>query len=299
MATRFGGTRPSNPFASRLRIIVGVLAFVILSLLGTITFLLVSSNSTTASQQVENEAPSAGHSSVEILIARSRIEQGQQITEDMLEVQAVHPERIPEGAILASQQINIIGKYAETIIRPHLPLMQEDISERQPISSINIPKGFRAVTIHVDQKDLVEGWARPNSRVDVLWTFADRDGTTKIATIVRFVKILSVGGPVQPDQKNQGGPTTASLLVAERDAKKIELARRLGTITLSLVGDTDELIKPDGAASTLDIYDLLETEREDTKDVGPVEGKMIVKNPTTGQEEVFVLRRGKWVRDGE
>ena len=126
------------------------------------------------------------------------------------------------------------------------------------------------------------------------------DGNTGFATIARFVKILSVGGQTSAvgERAIVGGSTTITLLVTEKDAKKIELARTLGALSLSLVGD-EETKQTSDQPDTITIQDLIGTPVQ--KKEAPVEvandGVMYTSDPRTGRQLRYVLRKGRWQLD--
>ena len=176
------------------------------------------------------------------------------------------------------------------------------VADTRPISAFHIPPGYRAVTIEVDRRTGVEGFAKPNSRVDVLWTYEDpkdRDRRKKVATIVHFSRVLSVGGVTSIEAANaaQGSAnaTTVTLLVTEQDAKKIELARTLGVLSLSLVGEQEQSAVA-AAPEPIDIYTLLGRGPETEQAEEPSEGIMYTEDPKTGRQVKYLLRRGRWER---
>ncbi len=304
MATRFGAVNPAQSYASRVKLIVIALAAVILMLV--VVLIMVSMNTTPTpvdggtgtADGVAVAAPNPNATTIDILTSIQRIEEGAKFDAMMFGTQPVLPDRIPEGAILARDKDFILGKFAKVLINANLPIVRDYISETKPISALNIPPGYRAVTITVDSRTAVEGWARPNTRVDVLWTYQDRDGVKKVATIVRFTKILSVGGATNAEGKPEGAgaPTTITLLVGEKEAKKIELARTLGSLSLSLVGDQEDN-KVSDTPDVVTIDTILGTPAEKKGNDEPNDGVMYTQDPKTGKQVRYVLRNGRWVRD--
>lgn len=304
MATRFGAASPAQTYAAKVRWLVGCLIMVILVLVVTLVFV--------ARGGQEEEAENAGTSpdvayatpvapTVDILVAGQRIEAGTALMPFMFTDQSVHQDRIPEGAVLARDKATIAGKYAKTLINANLPLIRTDITDVRPISAVtsSIPPGYRAVTINVDTRSGVEGWAQPNTRVDVLWTYTDKDQSQKVATIVHFSKILSVGGATSVESASaRGAPnnsTTVTLLVTELDAKKIELARTTGRLSLSLVGEK-ETGKVAAAPEPVDIYSLIPRAQEAAQEPA-ADGVMYTRDPVTGKMTKYELKGRRWKRD--
>lgn len=311
MASRFGGVSPAQTYATKVRWLVGCLVSIIIVLAAA--FIIVAQNSgpakdtqAVASEQTAAQPVTSGKA--EVLVAINRIEEGTQLKDGLFTTVVMDEAQVPMGALRKKDTAQITDKFAARLINPNTPLTNVDISEKRAISALNIPAGYRAVTIVVDRRSGVEGFARPDSRVDVLWSFV-KDGKQQVATIVRFVKILSVAGMTAhaaeggagapPD--NQGA-TTVTLLALERDAKKIELARTLGTVSLSLVGDVEPQVdKEDPAAVTMN--ELLNIQEPKVNAAGQQEpaadGILYSTDPKTGKQIRFILQNGtrKWVRD--
>lgn len=306
MASRFGASSASQAYENKVRLLVVCLVVLILVLAGAI-FLVAQGGEnaeTQPSAEVSQEIASSSSSilpSVSILMAATRIEEGTRIESFMFNPVNMDTDKVAANAVRAEDLRNIIGKFAVRLINANMPLLSEDLSEVRPLSSFNIPPGYRAVTIMVDARSGVEGFARPNSRVDVLWTYTE-NGQQRVATISRFVKVLAVAGETQGGAQranvNQNQNTTVTLLVTEKDARKIELARTLGTLSLSLVGDS-EVNNPSADPDAVTIEDLVG--RQAVANNQPQEekndGVMYTTDPQTGRQLRYVLRKGQWSLD--
>ncbi len=307
MATRFGAT-PAQANATKLKWLIGCLVTLVVLLV--VAFVFYSQNnseeSDAATNQIE-EQPIVQPVTIgaEIIVPIARIEEGAKLDPSMFTTVHLDDDKVPLGAVRKQDLEQIIGKFSNKLLSPNIPLVLEDITESRSVNSLSIPAGYRAVTITVDNRTGVEGFAKPNSRVDVLWTFT-QDGKQKVSTIVRFTKVLSVGGVTASDvgkaAVDGGGATTVTLLVSERDAKKIELARTLGALSLSLVGDQEEGTK-EAEPDAIDITDLLNDKDKNTQNtqvqVDPADGFMITTDPKTGRQVRYVFNKNnkKWSVD--
>lgn len=310
MASRFGGVSPAQTYATKVRWLVGCLVSIIIVLAAA--FIIVAQNSGPAKdgQAVATEqAPATGAAGkAEIVVALGRIEEGAALRPELFSWVSMDESQVPMGAVRKKDLPQIQEKFASRLINPNVPLVSDDITTKRSYSALSIPAGYRAVTIVVDRRAGVEGFARPNSRVDVLWSFV-RDGKQQVATIVRSVKILSVGGMTanvpegSAPPPEQAGDTTVTLLATEYDAKKIELARTAGAVSLSLVGDVEELSKTN-EVGPVTMNDLLQEQDHPTA-VGPKQeeepshdGVVYSVDPKTGKQVRYVLnQKKKWVLD--
>ena len=312
MATRFGAPRPGQGYATKQRWIVGGLVSVVIVLLVLLVVLKVGTDqgeeSATGPEQdpyyTEAVAAVDPNPTVTILVAAQRVEAGSSLMPHMFLEQTIQADRVPEGAILANEKATIAQKFAKKLINANIPLVRDDISDVQTFPEVtrSIPPGYRAVTIDVDRRSGVEGWARPNTRVDILWAYKDHDGNQKVTTIVHFSKILSVGGATafgaagaQGQPQQQPTSTTVTLLLKEKDAKKVELARTLGELSLSLVGDNE----PGRIAADPDpvtIEDLLPHAQSAPAAEPPPDGVMFTVDPVSGKRVKYILKGHRWTR---
>ena len=107
-----------------------------------------------------------------------------------------------------------------------------------------IDQGMRAVSVGVDQVVGVAGFVTPSTRVDVLLTMNDIQGTKEPATrvIMQNVKTLAAGQSIQQDK--DGKPQTVpviTLLVTPEQAETLALASSQGHIQLALRNMLDTL----------------------------------------------------------
>lgn len=253
MTRHFGGINPvKRNDSARYIIILSAFLLVVCSFVAVI---FLSSGSSDANQPTTVVIHEPQIEMAEILIPIQRIEQGAMLEPSMFRKENRPKVGLSAGAIRDLEQIQ--GQYAKALILPDQPLHEEYITRTRPINAITqkIPDGFRAVTIRVDAKTAVEGWAVPGVRVDVVWA-SQVAGKQALTVIVENSMILSADKNV--DSNAKGGPpipSTITLLVSNEDAKKIQLASLSGTLSLSLRGDNDS--GKGGSGGTITLDDLL------------------------------------------
>lgn len=230
-----------------------------------------------------------------IAMATEDITLGRKLSKSMFGTREVPEELVPEGVLLWNDIERLEGKFARKNINAKRFVDADAIAETQPITAFNIPPGSRAVTILADKKTSVEGFVQPGSMVDVLWVYQDgTEGRNRIATIVRFVRVLSVAGDTgkatERGEVQTTGEFPVTILASEKDAKVIQLAASMGQLSLSLVGDGEKAT--DTSANDTAIVSLADVLKKEKLLAPP---RATTKNPTTGKDEVFVLREGVWV----
>lgn len=249
--------------SSLIKLLVGVFLISAFGLIAVLFLLLSSSNNKQEEAKVlvtEEKVPEI--KMVSVLVPLKNINPGTVLEPSLFRVEEKAQISVDSGTVTGIATIN--GKYAKSLIISGVPLHKDLITDLRPISAISssIPAGYRAVTITVDKRSGVEGWAKPGSKVDVIWASKIR-GKHAITTIVQNAKVLSSNQTTQAGleanaanaPQNSAGPSTVTLLVTVLDAQKIQLASTTGSLSMSLRGDQDF-----GAASntsSITIDDLL------------------------------------------
>lgn len=294
MSGHFGNKRAIDTYRSKMKWLVGSLVSTIAILLTSV--ILIAMKQAPETKVIETEKPIEAKTTVDILVTNSRIEQGQSIASSILSSVPVNLDEMPMAAIRSKDVASVIGKFTSKMILANTPLMLDDIEETQPVKAFTIPTGYRAISINVDPRTAVGGFVTPGSRVDVMMTFKHR-GERKITTLAHFVKVLSIGENTQNVQHSQISlkGTTATLLVKEQEAMKIELARNMGSLSLSLLGDSASPSdsKP---SSPVGFGVFLGAPEIDTPEVA-YDGTMYSSDPKTGRNVRYVLENGKWKVD--
>lgn len=238
MTRHFGAKGSFNQSdKARTLIVVSICSVVFFSAL---SYLLIASNSSkpepaTKLVEVIKDSPI---DMVDVLVPVQSIEAGRPLEPSMFRKEAKPKIGLSPRIVKDFEEIR--GFYARTLIVSDQPLHGDYITKVRPVSPIipQIPDGFRAVTIRVDQVTGVEGWAQAGAQVDVVWT-TKINGKSAITVIVENAKVLSAERVTQADQKpGMPIPSTVTLLVSADDSKRIQLATTTGLLFLTLRGET-------------------------------------------------------------
>lgn len=239
----FGRPRSRLPRRVYLPVLVGLFSMVV-SLAATIFVrqgrLQAESKAEIPVQKVVAEKPM---SRVSVIMPRHEIAAGTTLTQDMFDVVQLPANEVRADSFHSVAEIQ--GFYAKALLLPGQVMTRDYLTPVKPSSEVigEIPEGFRAVSIRVDERTSVEGWARAGARVDVVWS-SKVNGEPMISVIVENAKILSAERQVNPQQNVKADkptpiPTTVTLLVAADDANRIQLASVSGSMSLSLRGNND------------------------------------------------------------
>jgi len=175
---------------------------------------------------------------VDVYVAAREIPYGQSLDNSHTEVIAWPRDRVPSGAILASEDIN--GKLVNQSILTGELLMGARISEKLPgsrLSSIVTPTK-RAITVRVNDVAGVAGFLLPGNRVDVLATrLENRRAITQ--TLIQNVRVLAVDQKANSAKDDPIVVRAVTLEANLADASLLASATEEGTIQLVLRNPED------------------------------------------------------------
>jgi pilus assembly protein CpaB len=182
----------------------------------------------------------------QILVALTDIDASAKLGAANVKLEDWPKSKVPEAAIRSLDEAK--DKYATTRFFKGEPVLITRISDTPGGVTQKIPVGYRAEPVKVEE-DTVMKAISPGDRVDVS-VFLKRDGNevgqTGIFPLLRNVQIFAVNSNTERATDEKGTEAafrTVSLLVKEDHVGELQLAKRLGSIHLSLRGpsETDEI----------------------------------------------------------
>jgi pilus assembly protein CpaB len=201
---------------------------------------------------------------VDCLVAISKIEPGTPLDPSKFRKET---RPIAHGsANLITSFDKLRGAYAASFIAANQYLLADYVTVKAPVNEIqaNIPNGYRAVAVAVDDVSNVEGWVRAGAKVDVLLA-SEVAGKPAITLLVQNAKVLSTGkvsganvsgnprtGMSDSDSSSGANATTITIMVTVEEATKIQLASTTGVMSLSLRGDEDTVESSENVTVTID-----------------------------------------------
>jgi pilus assembly protein CpaB len=187
---------------------------------------------------------------IDVLIAKTDIAIGRALTAGDIEWQPWPAKyasaqfiRKPEHSTAAEQVLGLVTRAPFVAGEPirEAKLIKADGSGYM---AAILAAGMRAVSTEITPEAGAGGFILPNDRVDVILTGAEKDARGKefykSQTILTDVRVLAIDQSVE---EKSGKKTVigkiATLELNPRDAEKLSLARRLGSISLTLRGLTE------------------------------------------------------------
>lgn len=182
---------------------------------------------------------------VEVYVMAKPIRYGEKITEDSVRKVRWPKDALPEGAyhdkaVLFPDEDGRL-RTATRAMEANEPVLAVKVTEPGQDAGVSsrLSKGFRAFAISVNVTSGVSGFLRPSDRVDVYWSgTAQGQEVTKL--ILPSVQIIGID---QNADMDRNAPTIARTITVEVTPKQVAglaQAQRTGSLSLSLVGASDE-----------------------------------------------------------
>jgi pilus assembly protein CpaB len=183
-----------------------------------------------------------------VFVAMKDIALGDILTSQALRLEQWPKDKVPAGALTRIEDVE--GRRARTKLYAGEPILENKLSRKganDNWASAQIPKGFRVLSVKVDQVSGGASLILPGDRVDVL-VYLIRDPQkgiqeTTTRTVLQDIRVFAVNDVVgmesDKDSKSMAAKTI-SLLVTPDQAAKLTLATEMGKIRLVMRPPDDE-----------------------------------------------------------
>lgn len=240
MNGNFGGSRKSRSDLQRQRLLIlggGTLTFSLL-IFGVLLIYSLEPVDAREDKQAANLADQA-FGTVVVIAPSSPVPQNAKLSQVGLREIYWPRTEVPAGSLRDIEEAR--NMYAKVALPANQPIVRINLSATPPVNEVSelIPSGYRAVTIEVDATAGVEGWATPGAHVDVLLTYRDREeGLHRTRVAVEDAVVLSYNGRIDPreagDTQRNSPASTVTIAVTAEDSLKVQTAKAMGRISLSL-----------------------------------------------------------------
>lgn len=210
------------------------------------------------------QVPSEERPKMTIPVSVREIKVGEQVVTADIRMQEISVDSLPEGILSDSAAIE--GLYAKDVILPGEPFREQRLVKKEELSlAYNLPDGYRAVSLFINESNLLSMQVMTGDFVDVIasWTMPTMEGSDVqlTQTVLQNIEILALGPNRTLDEKAglpnigvnsvEDMPRTATFAVTPEEAEMLVYNAQFSTFTLALRGTDDkEVIKTDGAVVT-------------------------------------------------
>jgi len=224
-----------------------------------------------------------------------------------LKIIRVQEKDLPKAAIL--NQKDALDRPLLFPVSANEPITLTKIASATGIEGLAaiIDVGKRAISVPINDASGVSGLIQPRSHVDVLFTKPGSPAEAVTTTILEDVIVLAIGRTTEGTNSSTTAAATAqaaarppaqsaTLLVSPEQARKLELAKNQGRVSLALRNPLDRTEASDRSATTSDALYALAPKPPPPKPAPPP--RVIVETkPKKGGRVVEVFRGDKHVQE--
>jgi pilus assembly protein CpaB len=172
----------------------------------------------------------------EVAVAAANINLGEALTSQHIKLISWPKDSLPSGTLGSVAEAE--GRVALTSIVVGEPLLDAKLAPKLAgggILPMLVPENFRGVTIKVDDAVRESGFVSPNSRVDVVVSIAERQGSAERTgkVILQNVPVLAAGQSVEMRNNKPVPVTTVTLALTPEQAERLALAQTEGRLMLA------------------------------------------------------------------
>lgn len=236
--------------------------------------------------KIQNAQGSQGDQQMMTIVrAIEDIDSFKTLTAEMLEVITVPDSKLVPPRDRVEKIEDAIGRVTGKSIPQFSPVLKSMLAEKGTLAGMvgQIPPGFRAVSVKIDEVSGVAYQIKPGDWVDVIVVMDIETGSasfrreTIAEVILQHVQVLAMGqGNRVKDGSTIKPAKSATLLVAEEDAPKLHLAATRGKVTLVMRGADDTINENLKVARGSDVFKSMHREKE-TKNAGNANPSMLAQ----------------------
>ncbi len=178
---------------------------------------------------------------LQVIVAQRDLPMGTRLQPDMLQTMAW-----PKAAAIQDPLTELdqaVGRVIHMPVQRGEPLLQSKLAavgEKGGLSSVLGP-GQRAVTVKVNEIVGVAGFALPGNFVDVMVNMPDSQNQPVSKIVIERIRVLAVAQDVSSNESKPRVVNAVTLQVSPQQAEQIDLARSVGTLSLVLRSQGDDL----------------------------------------------------------
>jgi pilus assembly protein CpaB len=242
----------------------------------------------------------------QVAVAAANINLGETLTPQHVKLMPWPSDGVPAGTFGSVAEVD--GRVALSSIVVGEPLLDAKLAPKLAgggILPMLVPENLRGITIKVDDAVRESGFISPNSRVDIIVTIADKQGSMdkKSKVILQNIPVLAAGQSVEMRGNKPVSVTTVTLALTPEQSERLALGQAEGRLMLATrkLGD-ERVVRTSGT----NVQKLLEiSEMPARKQPRPTQAKsseapplpytVVVFRGSQMSEHNFVQNGSHWV----
>jgi len=149
---------------------------------------------------------------------------------------------VPPDAVTDLEQVK--GKSLNRTLKQGNPVSVTDLGT---LKNLILPDGYKGYSLKVNQTDVVSGFAKPGSRVDIMFVERMQSGKTRSGIILKDMLVLALNQTNTLDEKTGVAimqVESVTLAVTDSHVRLLALAAQRGTLQLVLRSPNQVDVKP-------------------------------------------------------
>ncbi|WP_299352164.1 Flp pilus assembly protein CpaB [uncultured Shimia sp.] len=207
---------------------------------------------------------------VELFVAKRTLAYGERITKEDVALVKFPKQAVPEGAFLKVEDLFPVNedrpRHVVRAMEAKEALLAVKVTKPGEEAGLTtrLKRGMRAFAIKVDVASGVSGFLRPGDRVDVYWTGRVKGsgsdlGNDEVTKLIEAgVDLIAIDQTANQDVEEGQVARTVTVAATPQQVAALAQAQSTGTLSLSLVGATDDTV---AKAIEVDQRSLLGIER--------------------------------------
>lgn len=184
------------------------------------------------------------HTGPRVVVMAGAIEAGLPLAANHLQVLTWPGATAPQGAFDKTEAV--VGRVVRQAMVPGEPVLETRLApgDAKGGLSATLAAGKRAITVRVNDVIGVAGFALPGTYVDVLVSARDNQNNPFSKTVLERVRILAVAQEMVSDPATPKVVNAVTLELTPAESERLDLARSVGSLSLSLRNELDRIPMP-------------------------------------------------------
>ena len=242
----------------------------------------------------------------QVAVAAANITLGETLTPQHVKLMSWPSESVPGDALGSVAEVE--GRVALSSIVVGEPLLDAKLAPKLAgggILPMLVPENLRGITIKVDDAVRESGFVSPNSRVDIIVTIADKQGSMdkKSKVILQNIPVLAAGQSVEMRGNKPVSVTTVTLALTPEQSERLALGQAEGRLMLATRKLGDERVVQTSGTNVQKLLDISEmparkqprSTQAKSSEAPPLPYTVVVFRGSQMSEHNFVQNGSHWV----